>query len=60
MDIHRFEMSYKIGKCPKCGEYVSRRDIRAVQIRTTFWRPHFAYVCTKCEHIIGMGTNAPW
>jgi predicted RNA-binding Zn-ribbon protein involved in translation (DUF1610 family) len=53
-------MSYIIGKCPKCGETVTRRDIRVVQIRTTFWRPHYAYVCKKCEHIIGFGSNAPW
>jgi hypothetical protein len=53
-------MSYQIGKCPECNEQVSRRDIRVVQIRTTFWRPHFAYVCRKCEHIIGFASNAPW
>lgn len=53
-------MSYLIGKCPKCGEMVTKRDISVVQIRTTFWRPHFSYVCRKCEHIIGFGSNAPW
>ena len=53
-------MSYQIGKCPECGEQVSRSDIRVVQIRTTFWRPHFAYVCRKCNHIIGFASNAPW
>ena len=53
-------MSYPIGKCPKCEEAVSRGDIKVVQIRTTFWRPHFAYVCRKCQAIIGFASNAPW
>ncbi|UCH56633.1 MAG: hypothetical protein JSV18_04530 [Candidatus Bathyarchaeota archaeon] len=53
-------MSYPIGKCPKCGQMVTKRDLSVVQIRTTFWRPHYAYVCRKCEHIIGFGSNAPW
>jgi len=53
-------MSYPIGKCPKCGEMITRRDIRVAQIRTTLWRPHFTYVCKKCEHIIGFASNAAW
>ena len=60
MVIPRSEMSYPIGRCPQCGEMVTRRDIRVSQIRTTFWWPHFAYVCRKCEHVIGFASNAPW
>jgi hypothetical protein len=44
-------MSYPIGRCPECGEMVTKRDLSVVQLRTTFWRPHFA---------IGFGSNAPW
>ena len=53
-------MVYMVGKCPECGEMVSRRDIGVVQLRSTWWRPHFAYVCKRCDHIIGFGSNAPW
>ena len=53
-------MSYAIGRCPKCGEMVSKGDLSVRQLRSTFWRPHFAYVCKTCEHIIGFGSNAPW
>ena len=51
---------YSIGKCPKCEALISSRDIRVTQIRTTFWRPHFAYPCKRCDHIIGFGSNTPW
>ncbi len=53
-------MAYPVGKCPECGDTLTRRDIRVIQIRTTFWRPHFTYVCRKCDSIIGFGTNAAW
>ncbi|HUS77804.1 MAG TPA: hypothetical protein VM050_03990 [Patescibacteria group bacterium] len=53
-------MSYPIGKCPKCGEEVAKRDLAIVQLRSTIWRPHFAYVCKRCETIIGFGSSAPW
>lgn len=53
-------MSYFIGKCPKCEAPLSKRDIRVDQIRATLWRPHFAYTCDRCDHIIGFCSNAPW
>ena len=53
-------MSYPIGKCPKCGEMISKGEMNVRQIRSTFWRPHFAYICKRCDNIIGFGSNAPW
>ena len=51
---------YSIGRCPKCESPLTKRDIEINQIRSTFWRPHFAYTCRKCDAVIGFGTNAPW
>jgi hypothetical protein len=42
-------MSYPIGRCPKCGESVAKRDIAVVQLRSGWWRPHFAYVAKSAS-----------
>ena len=44
----------------KCGEMVSMGDLSVRQLRTNFWWSHYAYVCNKCDPIIGFGSNALW
>jgi len=44
-------------KCPKCGNYLKQDDIEDVHFRGKIGK-HFAYVCKKCETIIGFGAYA--
>jgi RNase P subunit RPR2 len=45
-------------KCPKCDKELSGDDIEDIKIRGTRIQ-HFAYVCKKCNYIIGFGTALP-
>lgn len=47
-------MSYAIGKCPHCGALLYAEDIRDIDFRGMIIS-HTAYVCTKCNTIIGFG-----
>jgi len=43
-----------IGKCPNCHETIGKEDIEDVHFRGAM-TAHYAYVCRKCDHIIGIG-----
>lgn len=43
-----------IGKCPNCHEMLGKDDIENFH-RKGMVTQHYAYVCRKCNHIIGTG-----
>lgn len=45
-----------IGKCPKCGRYLTDEDIRDIVFRGVSHR-HTAYICSKCDTIIGFSAT---
>ena len=45
-----------IGKCPNCQIILDKKDIEDIGFRG-FEQTHTAYVCKKCNTIIGFGTT---
>ena len=45
-----------IGKCPNCKEILTKKDIDDIEFRG-IEQTHIAYVCKKCNTIIGFGTT---
>jgi len=41
-----------LGKCPKCEKILSDKDVKDVWYKGKT-RAHIAYICRKCEFIIG-------
>lgn len=44
-------------KCPKCNKTLDKNDIETVAIKHEGAIVHTAYICKKCDSIIGMGAN---
>lgn len=47
----------KTMKCPKCGIPLHKDDIENIHLRGKIEK-HYAYVCKKCDYIIGFGAVA--
>lgn len=47
-------MLNSIGLCPSCKKPLTIYDIKVKDIQGTYCK-HYAYVCRKCDTIIGFG-----
>ncbi len=47
----------KTMKCPKCGIPLQKGDIENIHLRGKIEK-HYAYMCKKCDYIIGFSAVA--
>ncbi len=45
-----------VGKCPKCDSFLTTNDIEQVELNL-YPPKNYAYVCKKCNYIIGFGVK---